>query len=91
MRVPFNIPVLSSLLEARIQIRPDDSLVEFCATNVFQTVQSVLVRVVFDEAKATRSLVESIKAHHEAFDLTAPAIFALGLIIAIERGSRRSL
>jgi hypothetical protein len=73
--VPFNIPILSSFLEARIQIRPDNSLIEFCATDIFQAVKGILVRVVFNEAKATWCFVEPIESHNKAFDLTAPASF----------------
>lgn len=63
-RIPIiYIPVLPTLLEARIQIRPDDSLVQLCATNVFQTVQRILMGVIFDEAKSAGGLVVPVKAH----------------------------
>ena len=63
--------VLSTLLKTRIQIRPDDALVEFSAANVLHAVESVLVCVVFDEAEATGGFVEAVEAHNEALDLTA--------------------
>lgn len=58
------IPVLPTLLEARIQIRPDNSLIQLCAANVFQTVQRILMGVVLDEAKSAGGLVVPIQTHN---------------------------
>lgn len=63
--------VLSALVEALVQIGTDDALVELCAANVLEAVQSVLVGVVFDKAEATRGLLETIKTHDQALDFAA--------------------
>lgn len=66
-----HIPVLPSLLESRVEICPDNSLVELGATNIFQAIQRILVRVVFDKAEAAGGFVVSVEAHNEALDLSA--------------------
>lgn len=68
----FSSPVLPAFGETLVQIGTDDALVEFCAADVFHAVERVLVCVVFNEAEAAGRLLESIKAHDEAFDLAAP-------------------
>lgn len=75
-QAPFNIPILSSFLETRVQICPDNPFIELRATNVLQTIQSVLMGVVFDKAEATRGLVVPVESHYKALNLTAPAVFA---------------
>lgn len=67
----INIPILTTFLESRVQVGTNNPFVEFCASDVFETVQRILVSVVFDEAEAARCLLESVKSHHEAFNLAA--------------------
>lgn len=61
--------VLPSLLEARVQICADDTLVQLGAANVLHAVDRVLVGVVLDEAETAGRLVEAVQAHHKALDL----------------------
>lgn len=63
--------VLSALVEALVQIGTDDALVELCAANVLEAVESVLVGVVLDETEAAGSLLETVKTHDQALDLAA--------------------
>jgi hypothetical protein len=63
--------VLATLLETRVQVGTNDTLVEFGAANVFQTVKSILVCVVLNEAEPTGCLVEAIETHDEALDFAA--------------------
>lgn len=58
-----NSPILPSFLEARVEIRADDALVEFGAADVLHAVQRVLVVVVFHEAEAAGGFVEAVEAH----------------------------
>jgi hypothetical protein len=62
---------LSTLVEALVEICTDDALVELCAANVLQAVESVLVGVVLDKAETAGGLLETIKAHDQALDLAA--------------------
>jgi hypothetical protein len=66
--------VLSAFLKARVKICSDDALVELCATDVLHAVEGVLMGVVFDEAEATGSLLESVKTHDKTLDIAAPII-----------------
>ena len=67
-----SIPILPALLKSRIQICADYPLVQLGAPNIFQTIQGILVGIVFHEAKATRGLIEPVEAHDKPFYLTAP-------------------
>ena len=67
-----HLPILPAFREALIEIRTDDALIQFRSTDVFHTVQGVLMRVVFDEAEAARCLLESVEAHDETLNLTTP-------------------
>ena len=58
--VHVNLPILSSLLKARVQICTYYPLIKLGTPNVFHTVQRILMIVVFDEAKSTRCLVKAI-------------------------------
>lgn len=69
----FASTVLPAFDEARVQIGANDTFIEFGSANVFHAVQRFLVGVIFDKAEAARCLLESIQAHDETFDLTAPA------------------
>jgi hypothetical protein len=64
-------PVLSTLLESRIQIRADDAFVQFGAAHILHSIQRVGMGVVLDEAKAAGGLIEAVKAHDQTFDLAA--------------------
>lgn len=63
--------ILPALVEALIEIGTDDALVELCAANVLEAVESVLVSVVLDKAETTGSLLETVKTHDQALDLAA--------------------
>jgi hypothetical protein len=63
--------VLSTLVEALVEICTDDALVELCAANVLQAVESVLVGVVLDKAEAAGGLLETVQTHDQALDLAA--------------------
>ena len=63
--------VLSALVEALVKIGTDDALVELCAANVLQAVESVLVGVVLDKAETARGLLEAVQAHDQALDFAA--------------------
>ena len=63
--------VLSTLVEALIQIGTDNTLVELCAANVLQAIEGVLMGVVLDKAETARCLLETVKAHDQALDLAA--------------------
>jgi hypothetical protein len=58
-------------LEAGIEIGADDTLVELGSANIFHAIECFLVSVIFHKAEAARSLLESIQAHDQAFDLAA--------------------
>ena len=76
----LHIPILSTLLKARIQICTNYAFIQLSASNIFHTIQGVLVIVVLDEAKSTWCLVKSIQAHYKSFDLsTSSCISALSL------------
>lgn len=78
--------VLPALLKSRIEIRPDDALVELGATDVLHAVERILVSVVFHEAEAARRLVEPIETHDQAFDLAALAKQLVDLLLGgVER------
>lgn len=66
------IPVLPSLLEARVQICTDDTLIQFGASDILHTVQRILMGIVLDEAETAGGLVESVETHHQPLDLAAP-------------------
>lgn len=67
----MHIPILSTLCKTLVEIGTDDALVELGASNIFHAIERVLVSVVFDEAEAARRLLEAIKTHNQALDLTA--------------------
>lgn len=69
----FASAILSPFLEARIEIGSNETFVQLGTTNVLQTVECVLMCVIFDEAEATGSLLEAIEAHDDSFNLTASA------------------
>jgi hypothetical protein len=63
------LPILPAFLEAGIQIRADDTLVQLGSANVLHAVESVLVVVIFDKAETAGGLLESIEAHDKSLDL----------------------
>ena len=65
--------ILSTFQEAGIEIGSDQTLVELGTSNVLQAVQRILVCIVFDEAEAAGGFLESVEAHNNPFDFTAPA------------------
>lgn len=71
-RAPCDVPILSPFFESRIQVGPNYSLIKLSASDVFQAIQGILVTVVFDEAKATGSLVEPVESHDKPFNLATP-------------------
>jgi hypothetical protein len=56
-------------LEAGIQVRADDTLIQLGSANVLHAVESVLVVVIFNKAETTRGLLESVEAHDKPLDL----------------------
>lgn len=67
-----HVPILSALLESRVQIGSNNSFIQLGASNVLQAVQGILVGVVFNEAESAGCLVETIEAHDQSLDLAAP-------------------
>jgi hypothetical protein len=67
----FTATILTALLETRVQIGADDALVQLSAANVLETVEGVLVCVVFDKTESAGRLAETVEAHDEPFDLAA--------------------
>lgn len=90
-RMPFNIPVLPSLLETRVQVCPDNPFIEFRSTNVFQAIECILMRIIFDKTETTRGLVEPIESHHKALDLAAPIFLSVRTLSAAGKGNRGML
>lgn len=78
-RAPCDVPVLSPFFEARIQVCPDYSLVKLRAPDVFQTVEGILVTVIFNEAEATGGFVKPVEAHDKSFNLATPKRFPINI------------
>lgn len=76
--------VLPALLEARVQVGADDSLVELGAADVLHAVEGVLVGKVFDKAETAGCLVEAIQPHDQPFDLAALAEQLVDLLLGRE-------
>ena len=66
------VPVLSAFSEALVEISTYYPLIELRPAYVLHAVQGILVRVVLDEAEATRCLLETVKTHDQTFDFAAP-------------------
>lgn len=79
--------ILSAFDKAGVEIGSDDSFVQLCAANILHTIESVLVGVVLDKAETTGSLLESVEAHDQAFDLAALGEELVNLFLGGVEGS----
>lgn len=79
--------VLSSFLETRVQVRPDNALIQLAAPDIFHAVQRVLMGIVLHEAEAAGGLVEPVEAHHQALDLAALGEELVDLLFGCVKGA----
>lgn len=62
---------MPTLCKALVEIGTDDALVQLGASDVLHAVKRILVSVVLDEAESAWRLLEAVKAHDKALDLSA--------------------
>lgn len=69
-----NVPVLSTLLESRVQISPNYALIQFRSSNILHAVERVLMSIVLNKAKAAGCFRKPIETHDKSFDLSTSII-----------------
>jgi hypothetical protein len=63
--------ILTAFCETLVQITTDNPLVELGPSDVFQTVERILMSVIFNEAESARSFLNPVQSHDQALYFTA--------------------